>query len=67
MELDRAELVDQLDNLIFQAEVAWRLPSGKHAGMVRTFRLVGQVHEAAAQARLNGRPVFRMASRLGGL
>jgi hypothetical protein len=47
---DRADLIDQLNGLIFLARVSWRLSPGKLAHMARTLRFVGEMDQAAAHA-----------------
>jgi hypothetical protein len=57
MDRDRADLIDQLNGLIFLARVSWRLSPGRLAHMARTLRFVGEMDQAAAHATRAGQPM----------
>jgi hypothetical protein len=51
MDPEFADLIEQMNGLIFTARVTWQSPSGKCVDIARTFRLVGRMHQAAALAQ----------------
>ena len=53
---ERADLIDQLNEAIFLARVAWQLSPGRLAHMARTFRFVGETDQAAALELRAGQP-----------
>ena len=50
MDPDFANLIDQLNGLIFMARVTWQSSSGKCADISRTFQFVARMHQNAALA-----------------